>query len=195
MDTAFKTIVASLEHTQTTVRAQLLWIAFFAGLTALGAQVEIPHVPVPYTLQTFFVLLGAAFLGGRNGSLSQILYLVLGLVGLPVFAGGSGGSSWFLGASGGYLLSFPLGALVIGYIVQRRSNYFWTLAAMFLGLVIIFACGAAFLNIFFLHDIKESIASGFLIFSWWDLLKLTAAAAIYNQFAKRYRKLPAQDNA
>ncbi len=66
----------------------------------------------------------------------------------------------------------------------------WTLAAMFLGLVVVFTCGAAFLDLFYLHNVKESIVSGFLIFTWWDMLKLSAAAAIYNEVAKRYKKLP-----
>ena len=70
------------------ILVQAFWIVVFTALTALGAQIAIPHQPVPYTLQTFFVLLGAAFLGSRNGSLSQLLYLGIGLAGAPVFSGG-----------------------------------------------------------------------------------------------------------
>ena len=64
------------------------------------------------------------------------------------------------------------------------------MGAMFLGLVLIFGCGASYLNFFYLHNFKQALVSGFLIFSWWDMLKLTAAAAIYSEFAKRYRSLP-----
>ena len=173
------------------ILVQTFWIVVFAALTAIGAQVEIPHQPVPYTLQTFFVLLGAAFLGSRNGSLSQLLYLGIGIAGAPIFSGGSFGLARMIGPSGGYLLSFPLASLLVGYIVQLRTGYFWTLLGMFLGLVVVFTCGAAFLNLFYLHNFKEAIINGFLIFSWWDLLKLSAAAAIYNEFAKRYKKIPA----
>jgi len=170
---------------------QAFWIVLFTALTALGAQVAIPHQPVPYTLQTFFVLLGAAFLGSRNGSFSQLLYLGLGVAGAPVFSGASFGFARIIGPSGGYLLSFPIAAFLVGYLVQVRTGYLWTLLGMFLGLAVVFACGATFLDFFYLHNFKESMVSGFLIFSWWDLLKLSAAAAIYNEFAKRYRKLPA----
>jgi len=176
---------------KSSIFVQAIWISLFAALTALGAQVAIPHQPVPYTLQTFFVLLGAAFLGSRNGSISQLLYIGMGVAGLPVFSGASFGFARVIGPSGGYLLSFPLAALVAGYLVHLRSGYLWTLLGMFLGLVVVFACGATYLNYFYLHDFRESMFSGFLIFSWWDMLKLSAAAAIYNEFAKRYRKLPA----
>jgi biotin transport system substrate-specific component len=180
----------SLDGAKQNTLAQAAWISAFAALTAIGAQIEIPHEPVPYTLQTFFVLLGGAFLGSRNGSASQLLYLVIGLAGAPVFAGGSGGALRLFGPSGGYLLSFPVAALLVGYLVQQRRGYHWTLMAMFLGLLVIFGCGASFLNFFYLHNIKQVVVSGFLIFSWWDLLKLTAATAIYNEFAKRFRSLP-----
>ena len=183
-------LVATLNTTKTNAMAQTAWIIFFAGLTALGAQIEIPHQPVPYTMQTFFVLLGGAFLGSRNGSLSQVLYLFGGLAGIPLFAGGSAGSLIFFGASGGYLLSFPIAALIVGYLVHQRSGYLWTLISMFMGLLFIFACGTLFLNFFVLHNFAKSVISGFLIFSWWDLLKLSAAAGIYDVFAKRYRRLP-----
>ncbi len=191
METASKSaVILPLTGEKTNFFVQTAWIFLFTALTAAGAQVEIPHQPVPYTLQTFFVLLGAAFLGSRNGSLSQLLYLGIGLAGGPVFSGGSFGLARLIGPSGGYLLSFPLASIVVGYIVQRHSGYLWTLVGMFLGLVIVFTCGATFLDFFYLHNFNVSFISGFLIFSWWDLLKLSAAAAIYNEVAKRYKKVP-----
>ncbi|MDE3058249.1 MAG: biotin transporter BioY [Bacteroidota bacterium] len=194
METVRKTfllsVVDSLDSEKSSVIAQAVWIIFFAVLTALGAQIAIPHVPVPYTLQTFFVLLGAAFLGGRNGALSQILYLAAGAVGAPVFAGGGSGFSLFSGATGGYLIGFVLGAITVGYLAGMRRGYLWTLFSMAVGLAVVFACGTLFLYAGFMHSFSEAFVSGFLIFSWWDLLKLFAAAAMYNEFAKRYRKLP-----
>ena len=169
--------------------AQAGWITFFSMLTAVGAQIQIPHQPVPFTLQTFFVLLGAAFLGSRNGSLSQLLYLGFGLVGLPVFSAAGLGVARLFGPMGGYLLSFPVASLLVGYLVRLRRGYGWTLGAMFLGLVVIFACGATFLNLFYLHNLSHALANGFLIFSFWDVAKLAAAAGIYTEISKRYTKL------
>lgn len=177
--------------TRSSALAQAGWISLFASLTAVGAQIEIPHHPIPFTLQTFFVLLSGAFLGWRNGFLAQALYIAVGAAGLPVFSGASFGLIKLFGLTGGYLMSFPLAAALVGYLVSVRKGYLWTLVSMFLGLIVVFTCGTIFLNFVAINNIQQAITSGFLIFSWWDILKLTAAAAIYNEFAKRFRKLPA----
>lgn len=170
--------------------SQALWITGFTLLTVLGAKVEIPHYPVPYTLQTFFVLLSGAFLGSRNGALSQLFYLSLGALGLPVFAGNEAGLLKLFGPSAGYLLSFPIAAATIGYLVHQRKGYAWMVFSFFVGLGIIFISGSLFLQATLFHDWNKTIMSGLLIFSWWDLLKLSAASAIYNEFSKRFKKLP-----
>lgn len=88
------------------VLAQALWIAGFAAATALSARLEIPHDPVPFTLQTMVVLLAGAFLGARNGAVSQLLYLGAGIFGAPVFAGGAFGAARLVGPTGGISLHF-----------------------------------------------------------------------------------------
>lgn len=178
------------DSTRGGVAAQAFWIVFFSALTAVGARVEIPHEPVPYTLQTFFVLLAGAFLGMRNGSLSQFAYLAAGAAGAPVFAGGDAGLARLFGPSGGYLFAFPVAAFLVGWLVQQRRGLVWTLFSMAVGLLVIFVFGTVQLNVVYLHDWRAAIQSGFLIFSWWDLLKLGAAAMIYGQFARRWSTLP-----
>ena len=91
-------------------------ILAFALLTALGAFVRIPlpFTPVPVTLQTFFVLAAGIYLGSRDAALSQLGYLAIGAVGLPVFAGGGAGFGHFLGVTGGYLIAFPIAAAMVG---------------------------------------------------------------------------------
>ena len=177
--------------TSSSIVAQAGWISFFAALTALGAQLQIPHNPVPFTLQTFFVLLSGAFLGARNGFIAQLFYIAAGAIGLPVFTGATFGLVKVFGMTGGYLMSFPFAAALVGYLVTVRKGYVWTIGSMFLGLLVVFTMGSLYLNFIAFHDVQQSFVSGFLIFSWWDILKLTAAAAIYNEFAKRFRKLPA----
>lgn len=183
----------SMEQTeqQTSLIAQAGWITTFAGLTAIGAQIEIPHHPVPFTLQTLFVLLSGAFLGMRNGFLAQVVYLSIGALGLPVFSGASFGLARIFGLTGGYLLSFPIAAAVVGYMVSVRRGYVWTLFSMFVALLVVFVSGSLYLNFTSIHNLSQAFASGFLIFSWWDILKLTAAAAVYNEFSKKFKKLPA----
>jgi len=190
--------VLALESDRTV--AQAFWIATFAILTAVGAQFEIPTQPVPFTFQTFFVLLSGAMLGKRNGFLSMSLYLVLGIAGLPVFSTGGFGLARLLGPTGGYLLSFPIAAFVIGYLISHRpmprsdrgssvytlmAAYAWTLGSMVLGLLIIFVFGTIQLNIVYFQHWGDAIRSGFLIFSLWDVLKLFAAATIAQQFVRR----------
>jgi biotin transport system substrate-specific component len=179
-----------LEAPGVSVAAQIGWIVAFGVATAAGARLEIPHEPVPYTLQTLVVLLAGAFLGSRNGAISQLLYLVAGVLGAPVFAGGAFGFARLLGPSGGYLLAFPAAAALVGYLVARRRTLGWTFVSMALGLLLIFAAGTAQLYAYTLHDAGAAFSAGFLFFSWWDILKLSAAAMIYHELAKRRARLP-----
>ena len=190
MESSKENIILGGAEAESSLFAQAGWIVSFAGLTALGAQIEIPNYPVPFTLQTFFVLLSGAFLGGRNGFYAQAVYLAAGAIGLPVFSSGAFGIAKLFGPTGGYLLSFPLAAFIAGYGVHLRRGFAWTLASLFVSLIVLFTSGFLYLNFIFIHDLKQAFVSGFLIFSWWDVLKLTAAAAIYNQFSKKYKKLP-----
>lgn len=177
--------------TESSILAQFFWIALFAAATALSARLEIPHEPVPYTLQTLIVLLSGAFLGARNGAISQVLYLAAGIAGAPVFAGGAFGAIRLFGPTGGYLLAFPAAAAVTGYLAQKNSSLVWSFISMIAGLLVIFTAGTAQLYAVYLHDVRAAISSGFLIFSWWDLLKLCAGAMIYHEVAKRWPKVPA----
>jgi biotin transport system substrate-specific component len=181
------------------VIAQAFWIVLFAACTAIGAQVEIPHYPVPYTFQTFFVLLAGGLLGRRNGFLSMLTYLGMGAIGLPVFSASGAGLARLLGPTGGYLLSFPIAAYMIGYLIALRPQvalqidgnakrlvaaYGWTAGAMSLGLLLIFLLGTLQLNAVYFHDWALSFQSGFLIFSWWDILKLAAAVAVCKELSR-----------
>jgi biotin transport system substrate-specific component len=171
------------------ILSQTLWITGFAALTALAARFEIPNFPVPFTLQTMTVLLAGAFLGSRNGALSQLLYLVSGSAGLPVFAGGAIGFWHILGPTGGYLLSFPLAAAIVGYLLRERRSFAGVVLSMAAGLLAIFTIGTVHLYATAIHDIGAAFSAGFLIFSWWDVLKLGAASMIYFELAKRWPKL------
>jgi biotin transport system substrate-specific component len=161
--------------------SRVFWIATFAILTAVGAQVEIPLKPVPYTLQTLFVLLAGALLGPRNGFISMGVYLVMGIIGMPVFASAGFGLARIMGPTGGYLLAFPVAAFVVGSIVQSRNHIAWTMIAMVSGLLVVFTIGTLQLALVLGLKFSDAFSGGFLIFSWWDILKLSAATAIYRQ--------------
>lgn len=114
-------------------------IAVFAALIAVCAILPAIYVgPVPFTLQTFAVVLTGMVLGARRGFLAALLYLAVGAIGLPVFAGGAAGLAPFAGPTVGYLISFPLAAAATGFIVERipRRGVFATGLLIFLaGLV------------------------------------------------------------
>jgi biotin transport system substrate-specific component len=169
---------------------QLFWVGLFAAGTALSARLEIPHQPVPYTLQTLMVLLSGAFLGPRNGMLSQVAYVAAGILGAPVFAGGAAGIARILGPSGGYILSFPLAAALVGYLAGRRHSLIQVALSMAAGLAVVFTLGALHLFAFYTHRIDTALEAGVLIFSWWDILKLSAASMIYFEMGKRWRRVP-----
>jgi len=175
---------------QQSVLSQAIWVALFAAATAVGARVEIPHEPVPFTLQTLFVLLSGAFLGARNGALSQVLYLSMGVLGAPVFALGGFGIAKLLGPTGGYLLAFPVAAALVGYLIQFQRALLWSFISMASGLVVVFACGTIQLYAVVFKDWAAAFNAGFLIFSWWDVLKLSAAAMTYHEIAKRWARVP-----
>ncbi len=185
----------SLGHEGESILFQILWMAGFAIATALGARVEILHQPVPYTLQTLAVLLAGAFLGPRNGAMSQVMYLAAGALGAPVFSGGSFGFAKLLGPTGGYLLAFPAAAVVVGYLLQNRSSLLWSFVSMAAGLFVIFSAGTVQLYAVYFHDWSQAFNGGFLIFSWWDLLKLSAGAMIYHEVSKRWRRLPPDEKS
>ncbi|MCL0105994.1 biotin transporter BioY [Thermodesulfovibrionales bacterium] len=97
----------------------MVFSAMFAALTALGAFITIPIGPVPITLQPFFIHLGALLLGGYLGALSQFIYVLVGVMGLPVFSGGGSGIGHLLGPTGGYLIGFIVGG---GYLTGRLAE-------------------------------------------------------------------------
>lgn len=169
---------------------QLFWVITFSFLTFLGAQVIIPTQPVPFTLQTMMVLLSGAFLGARNGAISQIFYIIAGALGLPIFAGFSFGLGKLFGPTGGYLLSFPFAAFLVGYIIEKKYSSATILISFILGELIILLGGASYLSIFLNGNFSKALFSGAIIFSVWDIIKVAAAFSIYKVFSKKYPKLP-----
>jgi biotin transport system substrate-specific component len=163
-------------------------VVLFAMLTAVAAQITIPAKPVPFTLQTLMVVLSGALLGARNGAYSQVLYLLLGIIGLPVFAiipeAGIGIARLF-GPTGGYLLAFPAAAYITGYMIEKKKNYIMAAAAMFLGNAIIILSGASYLYTFWLHDVKAAFAAGAVIFSVWTVVKVIAGTSIYAAITRK----------
>lgn len=102
----------------------ILTVILASFLIGACAQIRIPlgFTPVPFTGQTLAVMAIGARLGSRKGALAALCYLMEGAMGWPVFAGGNGGAIVFFGATGGYLLAYPLEAFLVGWLLERRHR-------------------------------------------------------------------------
>lgn len=157
---------------------RMVYAAMFGALTAAGSFIVIPLQPLPITLQTLFTGLAGVLLGGSAGALSQIIYVLLGLIGLPVFAGGKAGMGTLFGPSGGYLLGFIAGAWLIGKITEarREAGPVWIVLALAAGNLVIYILGTVQLSLVTHLSLLQSWLVGVVPFLPGDLLKMLAAA-------------------
>lgn len=163
----------------------MILVALFAALTAVGAVIlKIPVGPVPITLQFLFTALAGVMLGSKLGALSQAIYVAMGLIGLPVFAGGVGGPSHVFSPTFGYLIGFIVGAYVIGKIAETENKPTFTrlFLASLIGLAVIYALGFPYLYIVLSKINKVDVTfygvlkSGVLVFIPGDLVKCLLTA-------------------
>lgn len=159
---------------------KLVYAALFTAMTAASAWIALPLPYVPLTLQTFFVLLSGGALGAYFGALSMVVYVLIGLMGFPVFARGQSGLGALAGPTGGYLAGFILCAVVVGVLVRvRRSPGLpWYCLAMAAGTLAIYACGMAHLCLVLRVPAETAFAVGVLPFVPGDVAKVVAAAAV-----------------
>jgi len=153
--------------------------SLMAALTAVGAYVHVPIGPVPIVLSNLFVLLAGLLLGSRWGLASVALYLLVGAIGIPVFAGGKGGFAHFLGPTGGYLFGFALAAWVTGLISERsRGRMILDIVAIVLGVFFIYALGIPWLKAVTKMSWTKTLMVGMVPFLIGDALKAAAAIVL-----------------
>ena len=158
-------------------------ISFFSALTAVGALISIPFQPIPFSLQTLITLLAGMMLGSISGALSQIIYILLGIIGCPVFAGFKSGIGILFGPTGGFLFGFVIAAYVVGKITEIKNemkiyHYFF---ASCLGILIIYLVGIIQLSLVASIDIERAMMIGMLPFFPGDVLKAIFASFIVNK--------------
>lgn len=161
----------------------MVYIALFAIIIAICSWISIPSV-VPFTLQTFAVFITVYLLGGKNSLFAILLYILLGAVGLPVFAGFKGGIAALFGATGGYIIGFVFIAIIYWLIEKfTANNLVLKIAAMLAGLIVCYAFGTAWFMHIYLQAGKEiSLATAL---SWCvipfiipDLIKLALGVVL-----------------
>ncbi len=143
---------------------RLTLVALFAALTAVGAQIHapLPFTPVPIVLSNFFALLAGLVLGPRLGAASQVVYVLLGAVGVPVFAGPSGGLQVLLGPTGGYLFGFVFAAAAAGALRGSRPDARRAMVAAAVGAVLIYVAGVLWLAFPIGMGLTRAVAVGVL---------------------------------
>jgi len=181
MTTLAPTIYARIfPHTSGWLRDVIL-ILLGALFVAVLAQVEIPlpFTPVPITGQTFGVLLVGAALGSKRGAASLGTYLMLGIVGLPFFAGRAHGLEIVIGATGGYLIGFVIAAYMIGLLAERglERSMRTALIPFLVGTLIIYLCGVSWLAVV-LGSLSKALMAGLIPFLIGDAIKLIAASLV-----------------
>ncbi len=148
---------------------------------SLCAQVYIPTLPVPFTGQTFGVLLVGGALGFRRGLVALLLYIAIGAIGIPVYAQGRSGIDVIQGATGGYLVGFVVASALVGRLAElgwdRRMG--GALAMMAIGTAVIYAIGVPWLKVAASLSWADAVAGGMTKFLIWDAAKLAVAAGIF----------------
>ena len=158
---------------------KLRWVvlaSLMAALTAVGAYIHIPIGPVPIVLSTLFVLLSGLLLGSRWGLVSMALYLLVGAIGIPVFAGGKGGLVHFFGPTGGYLLGYVLASWITGFISERsRGILICEILAVIAGSLTIYWLGVPWLKIATQISWPKALMLGMVPFLIGDAVKASVA--------------------
>lgn len=165
---------------------EIALVAMFTGLTAMGAFISIPLGEVPITMQSLFVILSGLILGGKLGALSQIVYIILGLIGVPIFAGFSGGLQTVMKPSFGFIIGFVFTSYIVGKIPHSDNSLnkkkIWI--ASFIGTITMYLIGLPYmyyiLNIVMAKTLTFSaiMKMGCILFLPGDFLKFIIASIV-----------------
>lgn len=165
---------------------EMILVALFAALTAVGAFIKIPLGAVPITLQLLFTVLAGILLGSKLGALSQLVYMIIGLLGVPVFSSGTVGLTSVISPSFGYVIGFVLGAYVIGKIAEGKTkpSIVRLFIASIAGVIVIYAVGVPYLYLMMNNVVGKAMTFGkalkvgLIIFIPGDILKCVLATAL-----------------
>lgn len=172
-------------------RTAAIFFSIVSGitLTALSAFVRIPlpFTPVPITLQTMMVVLLGAVLGRKYGAITQASYVLIGILGAPIFTGAPFGLMHLAGPTGGYLIGFIAAAYLVGKLIPKTNaaSYIQILSAMLIGSIVILILGTIQLAILMHLSWNQAFIAGFLPFIPGDVVKSIIAAGIYYRIQPR----------
>lgn len=168
----------------------LVLCGLFSALIVVGAMIKVPLPGIPFTLQTLFVILAGLLLGSRGGLIAVLVYIFIGLAGLPVFSGG-GGLMYVLKPSFGYIVGFALGAFVTGWLAERNTSNstFKMIIAALAGTAVIYALGLpwyyAIANYYLNTPVGAAtlMMTGFVMTLPGDLIKIAVGILLAKRLA------------
>ncbi len=167
---------------------KLVLASLFAALTAVGAFIAIPIGPVPIVLQNLFVMLMGLMLGPRWGLAGVAAYLLAGALGLPVFAGGTGGLGRFVGPTGGYLVGYLPSVLITGWLCQQgRPAWLFDALAVLAGTLVLYLCGVSWLKLVTGMTWGKTLMVGMVPFLPGDIAKMIAAVMMVGALRRMIR--------
>ena len=153
----------------------LCMMAVFTAIIAVMAQIIIPMpYGVPMTLQTLAISLAGVMLGSKKGTISTVVYVLLGAIGAPTFAGFTGGLGIVFGPTGGFIMSFPILAFLAGYGAEK-SNKLWLWGGLVAGVSINYLCGVIYFSVYTSNDLITSFVACVLFFIPTDIIKILIA--------------------
>ena len=168
---------------------EMTLIAVMAAVTCVLGPLSIPIGVVPISLTNLAVYFAVYILGTKRGTLSYLVYLLIGLAGVPVFSGFTGGAGKLLGPTGGYLIGFAFMALICGILIDRsHHNFVIGMAGMILGTIVCYAFGTVWLAYQAGMTMGAALAAGVLPFIPGDLAKMVVAAVVAPQIRRRLAK-------
>lgn len=174
----------------TTKTYSLTTIALMAAVTCVAGPLTIPIGPVPVSLVPLVILLSVYILGTKKGTLSLLIYLLIGAVGVPVFSGFTGGIGKLAGPTGGYLIGYIFAALIAGWFIHHfYDKVIVQFLGMVLGLVVLYAFGTVWLAYSAHMTPAAAIAAGVLPFVVFDLIKIVIAIVLGRAIRKRLGRL------
>lgn len=169
---------------------EMIIVAEFAAIIAVLSQITIPFGLIPLTMQTFAVGFVATVLGKKLGTWSTLIYILVGLIGLPVFAEFSSGFGVFFGPTGGYLIGFIVNAWVTGWLMEKHStNFIWGIAANLVGTFFTLLFGSLWLMFVADFNLIQAIGAGFAPFVLPGIIKAVGAALLGVLLNRRIPKL------
>lgn len=163
----------------------LVLIGLFSAVMTVCSQIQIPIGSFFFTLQTMGVFITASLLGWKKGTVSVSIYVLLGIIGLPVFAGFTGGIGVLLGPTGGYIVGFIFTSLIVGFLTEKLGKKLWyQILAMAAGIAVCYLFGTAW----FIFQMKTGVAEAFIMcvmpYLIPDAFKIVFSAILVNRLGK-----------